>query len=614
MKKQNESKMNVVRKRFRMLCRNLKVQWILVSCITIFPVNVLTAVITGMVADFYEEKIIDSYSNQLNIYAESVDAELIYMQNRVMVFLNSENLAILTMGSTTDSVVDVTRFKEQIGNSKIWGTIPGICYVWDREKDIISIFHQQNTYSMNEMQQLEEYLRQKEMGKNNPMGNDTSMEKKTSTGEGINANDDAVLLTQTAFIAKHYNFPYFSFGLMLDVDWILRSFYDSCGEIKGNIYLMDGDGNFLAEYSENGFQSIITEGKMAEEHSMEEIKKDSQSVVLEGAINSGEYHIVQVIERSDIMKTLPMLINVLYFLTGVSFIALPLLCIAGAHMVLQPLTKLCDAMSEVESGNLEYQLSGPTTTIQMDYLFSRFNHMVDELHSLIIVSYEQEIEKLQTDAINMRLQVNQHMLLNFLNTIYSLSQVGKTKQISEFTMLLMKHFRYVLRQNIDLVPLREEMEFVKDYLQIQKIRFPTSFTSVYSVAEEAGDILIPQLLIENFVENTIKHGLVMGSEIEILINIRSEGNKLLISVCDTGNGIPEEILEKLQNGEIIEDHIGKHIGIWNCRRRLKLYYGDTYQLKIVSKVNEGTQIWLEIPFKPLNNKDAAKRIQQIENR
>jgi sensor histidine kinase YesM len=212
----------------------------------------------------------------------------------------------------------------------------------------------------------------------------------------------------------------------------------------------------------------------------------------------------------------------------------------------------------------------------------------------------------------MRLQVNQHMLLNFLNTVYSLSRMGKNDEVSDFTQLLMKYFRYVLRQNIALVPIREEMQFVNDYLKLQRVRFRDCFVSVYQMDEEAKDVLIPQLLLQNFVENSIKYGLVMGSEIEILINIRREGEKVCISICDTGNGMERGVVEKLQEGEIVEDKNGKHVGIWNCLRRLRYYYGEHFNFRITSEIGGGTQIWMELPSEPLKTEDNVQTVRRLE--
>lgn len=231
---------------------------------------------------------------------------------------------------------------------------------------------------------------------------------------------------------------------------------------------------------------------------------------------------------------------------------------------------------------------------------------------MVTESYVKEIERLKTDSINIRLQVNQHMLLNFLNTIYSLSCTGKTKQVSEFTLLLMDYFRYVLRQDIGLVTIKEEMQFVRDYLKLQKIRFPDSFHCVYAVEEGADELRIPQLLIQNFVENTIKYGLILGKEIEILINVRTEDERLILSICDTGNGMQKERARQLQRGEIIEDRNGKHIGIWNCKRRLKYYYGEQQKMTVTSSPNEGTQVWIEMLKEPLEKEEAAYKVHRME--
>ena len=140
------------------------------------------------------------------------------------------------------------------------------------------------------------------------------------------------------------------------------------------------------------------------------------------------------------------------------------------------------------------------------------------------------------------------------------------------------------------------MNFVTNFMEIQKMRFPDSFTSVYDVDEEAQNVEIPCLLIENFVENSIKYGLVLGKTIEILINIHVRGEHLDISICDTGNGMDEEKAAALQRGEAVTDERGKHIGIWNCLHRLRLYYGDDAEFRITSRTGEGTQVWISLPL------------------
>ena len=85
----------------------------------------------------------------------------------------------------------------------------------------------------------------------------------------------------------------------------------------------------------------------------------------------------------------------------------------------------------------------------------------------------------------------------------------------------------------------------------------------------------------------------------------------MISVCDTGNGMESEVLEKLNTGKVIEDRNGVHIGIWNCRRRLKYYYGDQYAMRITSQLGEGTQIWMELPKEPCDKEKTARALHDM---
>lgn len=265
------------------------------------------------------------------------------------------------------------------------------------------------------------------------------------------------------------------------------------------------------------------------------------------------------------------------------------------RLILYPLHLLQKGMKQLEEENLTYRIaySKKAESSEFLYIYDTFNHMAEELG----MSREKDIKMYQVQLDNLRLQVNPHMLLNSFNMIYSLAQVKNYECIQEFSLHLVEYFRYALKETEALVPLRKEMHFVESYTEIQKIRFPGAFTSVYRIEKDLECAMVPPLLIQNFVENAMKYALVPGKCIEVLINIRSEEERLLISVCDTGSGIKEEILEKIRSGQAYTDKHGqKHIGIWNCRRRMEVFYGSSARMDIVSERGEGTQIWLDLPL------------------
>lgn len=264
--------------------------------------------------------------------------------------------------------------------------------------------------------------------------------------------------------------------------------------------------------------------------------------------------------------------------------------------VLRPLEKLWGGMRRLAEGDSSYRIDDHTkrNSAQMQFLFDNFDTMAEEIEK----SREKELRMVKAELDNLRLQVNPHMLLNSYNMIYSLAQTKNYACIQDYTMYLVEYFRYVLRKKDDFVSVGAELAFIKNYIEIQKIRFPDAFTCVYQVEGECLDAVIPPFLIENFVENSMKYALIPGKRIEILLNIRREEEMLLISICDTGKGIRPEVLAALKRGEpYVDKHGNRHIGITNCMRRVEVFYDRKAQLGIVSARGEGTQVFLRVPYR-----------------
>ena len=552
--------------------RNLNLRLALAMAAVIIPINVLMVIISATIYNHYEEQLLNSYGNQLNIYMESIDKDLTEMQANAMDFMSGENLILLTTDNTTDPVIAMSRIRRQIENQRDWTSLPGLYYIQSHERNMIGIIKRNKSYSQKQTKQVQAYIQQKEVS------------------GSISSELEFFSIDGACFLFRNYHFPQFSFGIMCDIEDILSDFYEDLGGIRGSLYLTAAEGTVLAQIENDSFSTASDLGSS--------IEKSEKKYTFDRQLGDSGCQIVWALEKSEVLAQMPVLISILWFLSLLCLAAFPLLYIVASYMIIKPLWKLTKGMQVAEKGDFQHHLTDSTGTYQMDYLYYMFNHMVDHIHLLITESYEKEIEKLKIDAVNMQLQVNQHLLLNFLNTIYSLTSAGDPQKVKVFTMLLMKYFRYVLRENSDLVTVREEIQFVSNYLEIQQIRFPDYFSSVYSVEEDAQDILIPKLLIENFVENAVKHGVNPDRSIEILINIRKASDRLFLSVCDTGNGMDKGRVEQLNRGEMIEDCVGQHIGIWNCNRRLKLYYGSDYSMKITSRPGEGTQVWLDIPVRP----------------
>jgi len=205
--------------------------------------------------------------------------------------------------------------------------------------------------------------------------------------------------------------------------------------------------------------------------------------------------------------------------------------------------------------------------------------------------YEKLLEQQQLRLNEARLaalssQINPHFLFNTLNSVASLIRQDPD-QARQVVYKLSKILRRLLRKQDNLVTLREELSFIDDYLAIEIVRFGEKLQFVKDIAPECLDMLVPSMLLQPLVENSIRHGLaskVSGGTIRVR-GLQANG-RLQILVEDDGVGIPEAKLARLfENG----------IGVNNVNERLKVLYGDNYKMWIDSRPSEGTSTGVEIP-------------------
>jgi two-component system LytT family sensor kinase len=198
---------------------------------------------------------------------------------------------------------------------------------------------------------------------------------------------------------------------------------------------------------------------------------------------------------------------------------------------------------------------------------------------------QQLLLKARMDALTS--QINPHFLFNTLNTVSSLIRFDPD-MARGVVLKLSNILRRLLRKHETFVPLREELAFIDDYLDIEVIRFGRDKLQIFKdVDEDALESFVPSMLLQPMVENSIKHGLAPRLEGgEIHLRARNRDGRLLIEIEDNGMGITPERLAEVYGGGI---------GISNVHERLRLLYGDQFKMDIHSREGAGTQIHIEIP-------------------
>ena len=204
---------------------------------------------------------------------------------------------------------------------------------------------------------------------------------------------------------------------------------------------------------------------------------------------------------------------------------------------------------------------------------------------------EKKLEQQQLHLNQARLaalsrQINPHFLFNTLNSVASLIRLDP-EQARQVVYKLSKILRRLLRQQDNLTTFAEELSFIDDYLAIEMVRFGDKLRFFREVDPETLDMLVPSMLLQPIVENSIRHGL--SSKVEggtIRVRSRLAAGRLLITVEDDGIGIPEEKLANLFD-------LG--IGVSNVNERLQVLYGDDYKMWVDSRLGEGTTTGIDLP-------------------
>ncbi|SCX75196.1 sensor histidine kinase [Alkaliphilus peptidifermentans] len=233
---------------------------------------------------------------------------------------------------------------------------------------------------------------------------------------------------------------------------------------------------------------------------------------------------------------------------------------------------------------------------------------VQNLKLMEEVKVRAELEKAlkDTEIKALQSQVNPHFLFNVLNTVGRLALIEKAPKTQEIVHSLAEILRYVLKSINKLVELKDEIDHIERYLKIQSVRFGERIQYKIDIPNSLHKILIPSMILQSLVENSINHGLEPKEEYgNIKITGYAYEDEVIIEISDDGIGIPKDrlkmILDEDKDIEGMTTSIG--IGINNVNKRLTHHYGPEYKIEIKSKLEVGTTVKVRIP-KKINSRRA----------
>uniref|UniRef100_UPI003FD8266E sensor histidine kinase n=1 Tax=Eisenbergiella tayi TaxID=1432052 RepID=UPI003FD8266E len=256
-----------------------------------------------------------------------------------------------------------------------------------------------------------------------------------------------------------------------------------------------------------------------------------------------------------------------------------------------PIHRMEQGISRVEKGDLEVRIENKKSSRELSHLIDSFNSMVEQIKTLKIQSYEDELEKQDLQLNYLQLQIEPHFYLNALNLINTMAQMGDCAMIRELTENLSLYLRYIVSTRSGCTTIRQEMDHIGHYLKIMEIRFGDSFQYMEEIDERVMDKKIPPLLIQMLVENSMKYAFDIYGNTQIRLKVSQECQDVVIVVEDNGSGYPKEILNCFEGGIQPE---GNQIGLWNIRMRLEHMYRNRTSFQISNIEPQGARTEIRI--------------------
>ena len=290
------------------------------------------------------------------------------------------------------------------------------------------------------------------------------------------------------------------------------------------------------------------------------------------------------------------------FIIGLLAYILALVNAYISSRITTPIRKLEHSVNVIESGDLEAEVYiGGAEEVR--HLGTSVQKMADRIRGLMqdIVTEHETRRRTEFDALQS--QINPHFLYNTLDIIVWMIENEEKEKAVQIVTALGRFFRISLSRGRSIIPVKDELEHVRNYLMIQQNRFKNKFT--YRV--EADDAVLPmasvKLILQPIVENAIYHGMeFMDGDGEILVKAELKDGCTVMTVRDNGLGMTEETVEKLLSGD--QPHApsrrGSGIGVRNVHERIRIYFGEDYGLSIVSEPDEGTEVTIRMPAVPFD--------------
>lgn len=372
--------------------------------------------------------------------------------------------------------------------------------------------------------------------------------------------------------------------------------YDREGNL-GTTMLLDRDGNVLFDRVDTA--RLLTDDISMKKNAVTHYKvKGREYVCVVSVEPMSGCRIASVVSSETLTREFNRTAMAIVFVMLLLFVLFYWFSSYFLRDIIEPIHNTVEGMKQVEEGSLEVHIA-PAGQAELRTMIHSFNRMTKRLKQLMEDNEEQQKKKHQAEIQALQSQINPHFLVNSLSSIKFIAQVSKFDSIAKMADALIKILSCSFRSSTGFYTLGEELDVLDSFIYLMKIRYSDGFDIHYEVEKDCLDCLVPRLILQPIVENSIVHGFdEMEDDIgQITVSAQVKRGFLVIQIQDNGKGMTaEEIGAMLSVRDTKEkDHLS--IGVSNVNGRLVLNYGKDCELKMESKTGAWMKTTLRLPVK-----------------
>ncbi|WP_255247811.1 cache domain-containing sensor histidine kinase [Paenibacillus sp. 7523-1] len=371
--------------------------------------------------------------------------------------------------------------------------------------------------------------------------------------------------------------------------------------------IISNDRREIVYHSEAASGRITWEQVLHSEFDLTGDRTHEDRIILSEHTAQGELFIKTEIPRSKLLQKINQMKGLTMIVITTSCLVIFLISLWLSYTITRPIKALRRSMKQAEVGQY-LPIEKEQSSDEIGSLVYSYNKMIITIKTLIEEVYVAEIKQRQAKFLALQNQINPHMLYNTLESIRMKALVKDDEDTAGMIKILARMFRLTLGKEGRHHSIKHELEYTGNYLQLQNIRFDDMFTLSVNMPDDMLECSIIPLVFQPIVENSINHGFAGYSQ-ALCIKIEgswTENGEVLIRISDNGSGMSSEkwtelnsLLEQaasnrysLENQDDLEEN---GLGLTNIAERIKLHYGDSYYIKVLSGIENGTTIEIRIP-------------------